>query len=174
MNFIKLLSETVIKHCVVTGYNKINKTSLLVNPAILSVVESTIDDRNMIIDPVTKAGLLFERIDISTLIPKGMDISSFKDDKAFNHQLQELTPEQIVSYNEKIQEQLISNYENNFSNLNEYDMDTLKKYAVFCRLMGFFDLDITDVKLHVSEGTLAIEVKEGNKMFTGMVEVKTW
>lgn len=174
MNFIKLLSETVIKHGVIAGYNKLNGTSLLVNPVILSVVESTIDGCNMIIDPVTKAGLLFERIDISTLIPEGIDISPFKDETAFNHQLQELTPEQIVSYNEKIQEQLVSNYENNFSNLADYDMDTLKKYAVFCRLMGFFDLDISEVVLHVSEETLGIQVKEGNKMFTGMVEVKTW
>lgn len=174
MNFIKLISENAIKHGIVNGYNKVNGTSLVINPAIMSIVESTIENSNMVVDPITKAGLLFGRIDIGELIPKGIDISQFKDTTSFNHQLQELTPEEIADYNEKIQENLISNYENNFSNLTDYDMDTLKKYAVFCRVIGFFDLDISDVELFTSEGSMTIQVKEGNKMFTGFVEVKTW
>lgn len=174
MNFIKLLSDSVIKNAIVTGYNKANGTSLGINPVILSVVESVIDDRNMVVDPVTKAGLLFERIDLSSFVPEGMDISQFEDTSTFNHQLQELSSEEILKYNEKIQEDLVSNYQNNFSNLTDYDMDTLKKYAVFCRLLGFFELDISDVDLQIGEGVMLVQVKEGNKLFTGTVEVKTW
>lgn len=128
----------------------------------------------ILIDRITHTGILFDKVDISTLVDPDFDITPFKDVDPSTFQLKELTPDEVREWNVGKAEPIVSVYENNFSTMDGYDMDTLKKYAVFCRLLGFFDLDVTEVVLQPFDGYMTITVRGANLAFGGTARIKTW
>ena len=174
MNFIRLVSLNQLKRSIIITYNKINNTELLLPPERLGVSKSTLPTGCLFLDLNTQVGILGEQIDLSELFGEGIDITGFESPKKDSFQLTELPPFEVDRYNEIIGEQLLSVYENNFSGLSDYDFETLKKYAVFCRVTGFFDLDISEIELFVDEKKMTVQVRDTHPLLKGSVEVITW
>lgn len=174
MIFIRMFTADVVKGAAIQAFNAVNKSNLGINPSILGIGSTVPNDEVMLLDQVTNKGILFTKLDIKKIIDPNIDISGFETINPDSQQLQELAAEDVDKYNQDANSRLLSVYENNFSSLSSYDMDTLKKYGVFCRVTGFFELDISEVDLFVEGNVLTISVKDGHRLFTGAVEVKTW
>lgn len=174
MLHIKVINYEVIKYKLISAYNFLNNKEINPNPSILTFKRSINPSRTLLFDTLTRSSLLFRKIDINTFIDKDFDISEFKDINEYGIRLKELTLLEIEEWNNLLTTPAVSLYENNFSSLEKYDLDTLKKYAVFCKLSGFYDLDISEVNLTVNDNKLTISVNEDNLVYCGSVEIKTW
>lgn len=174
MIFIHSITADVVKRGIIKTYNAQNGFKLGINPPLLNTMDSNEPMKGYVVDVMTKRAIAFGKVDLGKLIDPNIDISGFKDIDTTTHQLSELTPDEVASYNQQLGINLLSVYENNFSTLSDHEMDTLKKYAVFCRVAGFFELDIGEVTLQSEEGKLIIAVHNNHPLFYGYVEVKTW
>lgn len=174
MIFLQNVNDNVIKRKLLSGYNFINNVNISPDPSTLSFTESTSLQHTLLMDNVTKSALMFKKIDINLFIDPDFDISAFRETDVSKIQLPELTPDEVNKWNGMLKNPVVSLYENNFSSIEKYDMNTLKKFAVFCRLLGFFDLDITDVNLTPQEGVMTITVNNDHLVYSGSVEIKTW
>lgn len=174
MIFVRALTSENVKLAIIKGYVKNNEFNSSVKPSALTSIDAYSESEGMVVDNVTGNAIFFTKLDIAKLIDPNIDITPFNNVDPSTFQLETLTPAQVDEYNQSVDQQILSTYEYNFSSLTNYDMDTLKKYAVFCRLTGFFALDVSDVDLFSEEGSLVISVRPTNKLYMGKVTVKTW
>ena len=174
MLFLKNINQDIIKTRVLNCRARQNGVVTTPNASTLSLTDTTIPDTTMLLDPVTGVSVLINKVNISDFVDKDFDIALFQNVDQSTIQLPELNAEEVTKWNNKLGLPVVSVYENNFSNMEGYDMDTLKKYAVFCRLLGFYDLDISEVNISVGDKTMMISVRESSVLYCGYVEIKTW
>lgn len=170
MNFLNNIDINVLKKDIIKGYNKKYNSEIELIPFGLRF-DRLNDDKSILVDNETLNGLVIDKIDISELFGE-LDLSLFKD--SFEIQTEELTPLEIQTLNNELGYKIVSNYESNFSRLSEYDQELLLRYGLFCKVTGFYLIDITDVYLSLEEDILTIKVNEYNNTFKGTIEVKTW
>lgn len=156
------------KRITIEGFNKLNNSELDPNKLVLNAGPADNDNDILLMDPNTKQALLVRKINISDVIPTGkIDLSGFGKNKIF--QTKDLTEELVEKINSSSNRELVVT-DPNVDNFN-MSSELKDKFKLFCSVVGFYFLDITDVILSINDNVLTIEVVQTNKMFCGKTEV---
>lgn len=158
-----------IKEYVINLYNKANQTE--VNPDLDQLVFENIgDDKVILQDPATKRGVVFKKIDITSLFTKIIDLRPFKEKREMS--LGGMHPSNVDRFNDKHNHQLVSPEVNILKSPTGFPVEDVKEFVLFCRVFGFYELDIGDVTLIRSGETLYISINDTQPLYYGVLEVK--
>lgn len=197
MIFIKATTSDVIKDILIKGYQEMNEFDEPLEKGTIGFT-SVMNNQPALIDFQTKDTVLHDKFDINLLVDSEYDISPFQFVDPTSFQLPELTSEEISEINNNVGSEIITTYQSNLGSIEKYPRETIRKFATFCRLLGFFELSLNDVTLStndVSEPTityddegneivienpideekiLTITVKSSHPLYKGSVRIKTW
>lgn len=157
-----------IKQLIVDLFNKINKVNSAPDLEHLSV-EKLSDNKVMLQNPMSHTGVVFNKIHLNNLFPDIVTLRNFKE--GLSNQAPILEAEHVDKFNTKHNRILTSVEMDILRTPTTAPLDVVKDFILFCRVFGFYELDIGDVTLMSQEGKLIISVNPTNKLFTGYIEV---
>lgn len=163
------ISGKRIKKLILNVYNRTNESKLNADLDKF-VFEPVGDDKVLLQDPITKRGVLFSKINIKTLFPDNIDISPFKNNLSYSRQ--PMSVSDVDRFNEKHNENIVNEEMNILKSPTGFPIDDVKEFVLFCRVFGFYELDVGDVTLIRSNDILYISVNETHPVYYGVLEVK--
>lgn len=163
------ISSRRIKRILLSVYNRANETQLSADLDKF-VLEPVGDDKVLLQDPITKRGVLFGKINIKTLFPNNIDISPFKNNLSYSREPMRVSD--VDRFNEKHNEDIVSEEMDILKSPTGFPIDDVKEFVLFCRVFGFYELDVGDVTLIRSGDILYISVNETHPVYYGVLEVK--
>lgn len=158
-----------IKRYALDLYNKANQSNIEMDVDRLTF-ESVGDDKVMLQDTVTKRGVLISKISLQSLFPNVIDLRPFKHNRLTA--LGIMHPTNAAHFNEKHEATLVDPEINILKSSTGFPIEDIKEFILFCRVFGFYELDIGDVTLIRSNDTLYISVNDTHALYTGVLEVK--
>lgn len=158
-----------IKRYALDLYNKANQSNIEMDVDRLTF-ESVGDDKVMLQDTVTKHGVLISKISLQGLFPNTIDLRPFKHNR--HTALGIMHPTNATHFNEKHEATLVDPEVNVLKSSTGFPIEDIKEFILFCRVFGFYELDIGDVTLIRSNDTLYISVNDTHALYTGVLEVK--
>lgn len=158
-----------IKRYALDLYNKANQSNIEMDVDRLTF-ESVGDDKVMLQDTVTKRGVLISKISLQGLFPNVIDLRPFKHNR--HTALGIMHPTNTTHFNEKHEATLVDPEVNILKSSTGFPIEDIKEFILFCRVFGFYELDIGDVTLIRSNDTLYISVNDTHALYTGVLEVK--
>ncbi|EBY9764020.1 hypothetical protein D5W64_12980 [Salmonella enterica subsp. enterica serovar Saintpaul] len=163
------ISGRRIKKLILNVYNRTNGSKLNADLDKF-VLEPVGDDKVLLQDPITKRGVLFSKINIATLFPNNIDISPFKNRLVYSRQ--PMSVNDVECFNEKHGETIVSGEMDILKSPTGFPIDDVRDFVLFCRVFGFYELDVGDVTLIRSGDILYISVNETHPVYYGVLEVK--
>lgn len=169
------ISSLDCKESAVTLANDVNDKELSINPAALQPIPAGGQYKSLLMDPVTRLGLLIKKVKLQDIFPSPIDIKPFS--KSTGSQLppfnkgEESIAGDVASFNAKHGSELLHVEKDILNNPSSYPKEWVRDFVQFCRVTGFFDLGIADVTLSKSDNVLMISVVETNTLYAGQIEV---
>jgi len=157
----------VIKSAVLKAFEKLNDVKVSPNLGLLSI-EPVCDKNVMLQDPNTKSGVVLHKVKLRDFFPKTISVRAFKN---VTTNAQALTPEEVNGFNEKYGVELVNAEKDVLKGMSQAPVETVRNFILFCRVFGFYELDIGDVSIYEHNGVMTISVNDTNKFFTGYIEV---
>lgn len=120
------------------------------------------------------AGVLIDKLDIRTMFPEELDLRPFKD------VVQQVTPisqpellETFVSdFNSKHDCELLGIEHDVLKSPTGLSVAVVSKFILFCRVYGFWQLDVGDLDMSMDDEWLYITVVPTHGLFTGNIKVR--
>lgn len=148
---ITSICERRLKSTFAWVVNKVNDTELELDVDQLSLNPSS-DKRILVKDVSSPSGVLVSKVDISNLFSDTLDLRPFKNiDKSKHQTNRDLSQEQLVnrvnSFNKARKFQMVTvsgDYSGNFA---ETDEELLSNFFLFCKVVGFWELNPDDVTM---------------------------
>lgn len=161
------ITSTEIKQHAIELYSSANGCRVTANPDSLEVERLT-DDLAMLQNPSTKTGVIFKKINIADIFPVNIDLTPYRGLYCHNRVIE---GDDVDSFNKSHEAVLVSREVDVLKARTSYSKRDLANFVLFCRVLGFYELDIGSVTLIDYHGKLRIQVNQGNKLFTGFIEV---
>lgn len=148
---ITSICERRLKSTFAWVVNKVNDAELELDVDQLSLNPSS-DKRILVKDVSSPSGVLVSKVDISNLFSDTLDLRPFKNiDKSKHQTNRDLSQEQLVnrvnSFNKARKFQMVTvsgDYSGNFA---ETDEELLSNFFLFCKVVGFWELNPDDVTM---------------------------
>lgn len=163
------LTLTHFKAIGVDAFDKLNGVTTSTPPSNLIFTKSTDDEKVLLIDSLSKSGLLMNKFLLSSLFPSILDIRPYKEG-LFRHQ-KELTSFSNLALTNKYSTTLTVVDFDILDTATSFDTASVKDFLTFCRVFGFYELTLSDVHLSTIDGKLIISVNSTHDYFTGFIEV---
>ena len=163
------LTLTHLKVIGVNAFDKLNEVITTTPPGNLIFTKSTDNEKVLLIDSLSKSGLLMNKFSLSSLFPSVLDIRPYKKD-LLTHQ-KELTSASNLTLTKKYSTTLTVADPDILNTATSFDAASVKDFFTFCRVFGFYDLTLSDVHLSTIDGKLIISVNSTHDYFTGFIEV---
>ncbi|QZA70595.1 hypothetical protein AH04_114 [Erwinia phage AH04] len=163
------LTLTQLKSLGLSAFNKLNGVVTSLPPSSLIFTKASADDKVLLQDVQSKAGVLMNKISLGSIFPDGIDIRPYK--KAIvqeQNQVNELT---AAALNTKYATTLTVNDPDVLDTATGFDPASVRDFLTFCRVFGFYELTLNSVHLSTIDGKLIISVNSTHDYFTGFVEV---
>ncbi|QYN79981.1 hypothetical protein PQD71_gp088 [Kosakonia phage Kc263] len=163
------VSETRLKKLAISLFNQVNKTDVDVPLTDLSFERTTIDGKVLLQNPSTKTGVIMNKIRIEDLFPKTLDLRPFMTTFVKNAPV--LASTDVDALNQRHATVIALQEANLLNSATMFDEALVKKFILFCRVFGFYELGIGDVTLNEYDGKMGIAVVSTHALFTGYLEV---
>ena len=175
VNLVTAFGATV-KSSILSVMNEYNDIRTNVPVSNVEFFHSS-DKHTLLKELTTTAGVLVNKISISSLLPSKLDITSFKNIDKARFRLQsdfeiEVLQKKILDFNEKREIPLIGLKESECVNKLDVPEDTWNDFILFCRVYGFWILNAEELVLNKIDDTLFIGVVPTHPIYKGSVEVK--
>lgn len=163
------ISDTHLKQLGITIFNHLNNTNSTIPPSSLVFLKTGSSDKVLLQNPITKVGVLMNKISLSDLFPKTLDIRPYKKGVEIKKKI--LDEEGARILNDKYATNVVVIDPNVLNTSTAFDIDTVRDFFTFCRVFGFYTLSLDDVHLNSVDGKLVISVNSTHDVFTGFIEV---
>lgn len=164
------VSSTQIKRMALSLFNEVNGTNVDVPLSDLVFEKSPAEGKMLLQNPATKSGVLLSKINIQDLFYKSLSISNFTGEQVGNVPV--LGRSDIEALNDKHSTQLVVEEADILNVPTSLDAELVKKFILFCRVFGFYELGIGDVTLNMYDEKMVISVVPTHAVFTGHIEVR--
>lgn len=158
-----------IKRLILDVYNKTNNSNMNADLEKY-VLEPVGDDKVILQDPMTKRGVVFNKIDLSRVFPPNLDIRPFKN--KLEHTEGSMSVAGAERFNEKHSGYLVDPEVDILKSPTGFPVEDVKEFILFCRVFGFYELDIGDVTLIRTDDIFYISVNATHPVYYGVLEVK--
>ncbi|AEV89551.1 hypothetical protein OBP_114 [Pseudomonas phage OBP] len=156
------------KQLVIDAFNKVNGTQ--VNPDFQQLEFERTGDSNkvMLHNPGSQKGALINKISLSDLFPKTIDLRPFKERTG---NLPEYNENAVKLINDRHNTELVHPGKDVLKGRTNILVDDVKMFLLFCRVYGFYELDISEVEIYNFGTSLVITPNQNNQIYTGTLEV---
>lgn len=163
------VSKLQLKRIVLSLFNELNQTNVDVPLSNLVFEKTPAEGKVLLQNPTSKMGVLLNKINIQDLFPKMINLRPFTQAEEGNAIL--LEQADVPTLNAKHATELVTDEADILNAATSFDNALVKKFVLFCRVFGFYELGIGDVTLNMQDDVLTIMVVPTNTVFTGYVEV---
>jgi hypothetical protein len=150
-------------------FNSLNREKINI-PLDMLEFRSTGDDSKVLLqDPITKAGVILNKINISDLFPKTISIRDFKGTVKTTAKM--AYSSDVSSINSRLATAVVTQEADILDGATMFSQDAVRDFVTFCRVYGFYELKLTETYLAPYDGKLLIAPSPTHKLFTGYIEV---
>lgn len=169
------VSEDVVKSCVLSVTAELNGVELSVPVNTVHFRHSS-DEHLLLKDNNSVGGVALEKINLRSLLPKVMDVTPFQVVDKGSFQLDHDQPLEelqlaVNEFNDLRDIPLLGINEDVLKKVTDVPVELARNFVLFCKVHGFWLLDIGDVVLAQNENTLFITVVGTHPIYKGTVEV---
>lgn len=162
------VSESTIKTGSIKLYENGNGTEININTDSFSYFSS---GTNLVcMTKLSKRGFIHNKIELSEIFPGDIDLGKFCPGPT-GQQVKTLDISYVDKVNSLIGYTAVNKETDVFKNSTETPGSLVGKYLLFCRLTGFYEIDVSDVILTEANGKMTINVVGSNMMYKGSLEV---
>lgn len=158
-----------LKKMALNLFNRLNGTDADVPLTDLIFERTTIDGKVLLQNPSTKTGVIMDKIRLEDIFPKTLDLRPFMAKFVKNSPALDATD--VTKLNERHSTIIAVEEANILNSITPFDTELVKKFVLFCRVFGFYELSIGDVTLNETNGKMGISVVSTHPVFTGHLEV---
>lgn len=158
---ITTVCEKRVKSTISWVVNKANETQLQLDVDQLSFLPSS-DQRVLVKDISSSAGVLISKVDIAHLFSDLLDLKQFKNVDKSNHQvIPDLSPElltrRVSDFNQKRKFVMVNEPKELIGPFSEPDETLIRDFILFCKVTGFWLLSPDDVILGRTQREVATD-----------------
>ncbi|UOX39601.1 hypothetical protein [Aeromonas phage ZPAH34] len=166
------VNQLGLKYDVMRLFNELNETEIQTDLNGLGFVSSN-QDNVILKDLFSHRGILSKKINIGSFFPKNIDLTIFNDQtliKQISHSQTDMGSF-VNAFPTEPNKPLVKYPESAITIPDGFDEMLVKQFYLFCRVLGFWELQISDVMLGKQDNKLTISVVNTHPIFTGTVEV---
>lgn len=160
---------THLKTLGVTQFKKLNNVKVKTPPTNLMFAKSSSDDKVLLVDNLSKSGMLMKKFYLGDLFPSVIDIRPYK--KSIFITQKQVDSSTVKKLNSKYSTDLTVTDPDILNTASSFDEDSVKDFFTFCLAFGFYELTLREVHLVTVDGKLIISVNSTHNYFTGFIEV---
>ena len=171
---INLINENILKQVFINKLNKVNNSNLQIDLDSVHFAKTS-DNRVLLRDNSSPAGVVVNKICLTELFGEELDITQFKTLKV-NQQIkgdfyQNELGEVINNFNSKMSKVTVTEQNDVVEGFRGIPEEILNDFVLFCKVTGFFGLKAKDVSLTKEDNVLTIEVPSTHLLFSGQLKV---
>lgn len=171
---INLVNENILKSVFINKLNKVNNSNLQIDLDNVHFAKTS-DNRVLLRDNSSPAGVVVNKICLTELFGEELDLSQFKTLKV-NQQIkgnfyQNELSEVIRDFNSKMCKVTVTEQNDVIEGFRGVPEEILNDFTLFCKVTGFFGLKAKDVSLTKEDNVLTIEVPSTHLLFSGQLKV---
>lgn len=156
------------KQLVIDAFNKTNGTQVNPDLRYLEFERTSVEDAVMLQNPESQKGAIVSKISLASLFPKTVDLRPFKTRTGH---LPEYNKNAVPLINNRHNTELVHVGKDVFKGRTDASKEDAKMFLLFCRVFGFYELDISEVSLISYDDKMTIATNPNNKVYTGFIEV---
>lgn len=156
------------KQLAIDAFNKVNGTQANPDFKYLEFEKTSVDGAVILHNPGTQRGVVTSKIQLADIFPKTINLRPFKEHSG---NLPEYTADAVPLINNRHNTDLVHTAKDVFKGQTSASKENARLFLLFCRVFGFYELDISEVDLFNGDDTLYIAVNPNNKVYTGLIEV---
>lgn len=173
---ILTIKESDVKKSVIKLTNMLNGTALKPNDSRLTFDRPVVDEGVILRDMFTTRTLLLNKININEILPSVIDLRPIKSLTKEEFQLppeldEDFIDEYIAAFNNKHNGNHLSKHMETSKYQTNYSDEEIYNFTLFCKTVGFFELDITECDLSINDNVMIINVNSTHPIYTGSIEV---
>lgn len=171
---INLLNERILKQLFIYQLNKVNHSNLDIDVDSVHFAKTS-DNRVLLRDNSSPAGVVINKISINDLFGEELDLSQFKNLKV-NQQIKgSFYPDELnrvlSDFNTKMSKVTVTEENDVIEGFRGVPEDILNVFVLFCKVTGFFGLKAKDISLTKEDNVLTIEIPSTHLLFSGQLKV---
>lgn len=156
------------KQLAVDAFNRVNGINANPDFRQLEFESSSVEGTVILHNPSTQKGVVANKISLGDLFPKTVDLRPFKTRTG---NLPEATKDAVQLINAKHNTELAHVGKDVFKGRTNITEEEAKNFLLFCRVFGFYELDVSDFTIFSYDGKMAMSVNPSHKLYTGFIEV---
>lgn len=160
---------THLKSLGIEAFDALNNVKTNTPPDHLVFAKSSSDDKVLLVDTLSKSGLVMKKFHLGDLFPSVIDIRLYKK-SVFITQTQ-IDGKTVTTLNNKYSTNLTVTDPDVLNTASSFDENSVRDFFTFCRAFGFYELTLRDVHLVTVDGKLIISVNSTHDYMTGFIEV---
>ena len=171
---INLVNERILKQLFIYQLNKVNHSNLDIDVDSVHFAKTS-DNRVLLRDNSSPAGVVINKISINDLFGEELDLSQFKNLKV-NQQIKgSFYPDELnrvlSDFNTKMSKVTVTEENDVIEGFRGVPEDILNVFVLFCKVTGFFGLKAKDISLTKEDNVLTIEIPSTHLLFSGQLKV---
>lgn len=171
---INLVNDRILKQLFIYQLNKVNHSNLRIDVDTVHFAKTS-DNRILLRDNSSPAGVVINKISINDLFGEELDLSQFKTLKV-NQQIkgsfyQDELNRVISDFNTKMSKVTVTEENDVIEGFRGVPEDILNDFVLFCKVTGFFGLKAKEVSLTKEDNVLIIEIPNTHLLFSGQLKV---
>lgn len=171
---INLINERILKQLFIYQLNKVNHSNLDIDVDSVHFAKTS-DNRVLLRDNSSPAGVVINKISINDLFGEELDLSQFKNLKV-NQQIKgSFYPDELncvlSDFNTKMSKVTVTEENDVIEGFRGVPEDILNVFVLFCKVTGFFGLKAKDISLTKEDNVLTIEIPSAHLLFSGQLKV---
>lgn len=165
MNF----TLTHLKSLGIGAFDALNNVKTNTPPDHLVFAKSSSDDKVLLVERLSRSGLVMKKFQLADLFPSVIDIRLYK--KSVFITQNQIDKDTATTLNNKYSTNLTMTDPNILNTASSFDEGSVRDFFTFCRTFGFYELTLREVHLVTIEGKLIISVNSTHDYLTGFIEV---
>lgn len=171
---INLVNDRILKQLFIYQLNKVNHSNLRIDVDSVHFAKTS-DNRVLLRDNSSPAGVVINKISINDLFGEELDLSQFKNLKV-NQQIKgSFYPDELnrvlSDFNTKMSKVTVTEENDVIEGFRGVPEDILNVFVLFCKVTGFFGLKAKDISLTKEDNVLTIEIPNTHLLFSGQLKV---
>ncbi|MGL4614332.1 MAG: hypothetical protein ACRCVV_10640 [Shewanella sp.] len=171
---INLVNERILKQLFIYQLNKVNHSNLDIDVDSVHFAKTS-DNRVLLRDNSSPAGVVINKISINDLFGEELDLSQFKNLKV-NQQIKgSFYPDELnrvlSDFNTKMSKVTVTEENDVIEGFRGVPEDILNDFVLFCKVTGFFGLKAKEISLTKEDNVLTIEIPSTHLLFSGQLKV---
>lgn len=160
---------THLKSLGIEVFDATNNVKTNTPPNSLVFTKASSDANVLLVDTLSKSGMLMKKFQLGDLFPSVIDIRRYK--KKITMAQKQVDESTVDALNNKYSTSLTVTDPDILNTASSFDADSIKDFFTFCRVFGFYELTLREVHLVTIDGKLIISVNSTHDYFTGFIEV---